>query len=310
MIRTGPVLQQIARNVHELSPDAWIFNYSNPLAMVTWTLLDGHDKAVGLCHSIQSAYIQIAEFLGIPSEEVHYTAGGINHIDFYITLTHKGRDLYPLLLAKKEEILAKMPVLRVKFELLEALGAWPAESEFHQNEYYPWFNKTPKMAEEYAAEIMWGFRVDKEGNSERDQVVEDQIAGKQPIDYRPSHEFGAWMIDSVLTDTPRVVYGNVRNHGLIENLPPQAVVEVPCLVDARGVQPCRLGRIPMPLASVMAPHCALHEMAVEAVKQKDRALIRQAIQADPLSGAVLTLSQIRQMTDELLEENSAYMKDW
>ena len=119
LIRTAPVLEQITANVRELAPNAWIFNYTNPMAMVTWTLLNGHDKVVGLCHSIQGSYHQIAGFLGIPADEIRYTAGGINHIDFYITLTHKGEDLYPLLLAKKDEILAKHPSLRVKFELLE-----------------------------------------------------------------------------------------------------------------------------------------------------------------------------------------------
>lgn len=310
LIRTAPVLEQITATVRELAPQAWIFNYTNPMAMVTWTLLNGHPKVVGLCHSIQGSYHQIAGFLGIPAEEIRYTAGGINHIDFYITLTHKGQDLYPLLLAKRDEILAKHPSLRVKFELLEAIGGWPAEGEMHQNEYYPWFNKTPAMAEQYASETMWGFHFDKRINRELDQIVEDQISGKRPIDYRRSHEYGAWMIDSIETNTPRMVYGNVRNHGLIENLPASAVVEVPCHVDSSGVLPCRIGRIPMPLAAAMAPHCALHEMAVEAVRQKDRTLIRQAIQADPLTGAVLTLPQIRQMTDELLAENREYLREW
>lgn len=310
LIRTAPVLNQITRNVRELAPDAWIFNYTNPMAMVTWTLLNGHDKVVGLCHSIQGSYHQIAGFLGIPADEIRYTAGGINHIDFYITLTHNGKDLYPLLLAKKQEILARHPALRVKFELLESIGGWPAEGEMHQNEYYPWFNKNEGMAREYASETMWGYHFDKRINAELDQIVENQISGKWAIDYHRSHEYGAWMIHSIQTNTPRMVYGNVRNHGLIENLPATAVVEVPCHVDASGVLPCRLGRIPMPLAAAMAPHCALHEMAVEAVARKDRNMVRQAIQADPLTGAVLTLPQIRQMTDELLEENCQYMKDW
>jgi len=310
LVRTAPVLHEITRNVREVAGDAWIFNYTNPMAMVTGTLLAGHEKVVGLCHSIQGAYRELAGFLGIPPEEVRYTAGGINHVDFYLTLTHKGRDLYPLLLEKKQEILAKRPALRVKFELLEALGGWPAECEMHQNEYYAWFNKNEAMAREYASETMWGFHFDKRINGELEQAVEDQISGKRPIDYRRSHEYGAWMIHSIETNTPRMVYGNVRNRNLIENLPATAVVEVPCYVDGSGVLPCRIGRLPMPLAAAMAPHCALHEMAVEAVARRDRTLVRQAIQADPLSSAVLTLPQIRQMTDELLQENAAWMADW
>jgi hypothetical protein len=140
--------------------------------------------------------------------------------------------------------------------------------------------------------------------------VEDQIAGRRPMDYRRSHEYGAWMIHSIETDTPRLVYGNVRNRGLIPNLPRQAVVEVPCHVDANGVTPCRVGAIPLPLAAVMAPHIHCHEMAIQGFLRKDRRLILQAIQADPMTGMVLTLPRIKEMVDELFEENKEYLRDW
>jgi alpha-galactosidase len=312
LVRTGPVIEEMARNLGELAPDAWVFNYTNPLAMVTWMFLAcGHERTVGLCHSIQNSYREIAGFLGIPWEEVRYTAGGINHVDFYLTLTHRGRDLYPMLLAKKDEILAEHPDLRVKFELLEALGAWPAEDQHHQTEYFPYFRKTREMGEErYATETMWGYHFDKRTNAERDRTAEDQIAGRQPIEYERSSEYGAWMIDSIETGTPRMVYGNVRNDGLIENLPPQAVVEVPCHMDANGVSPCRVGRIPLPLAAAMTPHVLCHEMAVEGVRRRDRRLVLQAIQADPMTGAVLTLPQIGEMVAELFEENREYTAGW
>ncbi len=312
LVRTGPVVQQIARNVRELAPNAWVFNYTNPMAMITWMFLaSGCERAVGLCHSIQGSYREIAAYLGVPWEEVRYTAGGINHVDFYLTLTHNGRDLYPLLLAKKDEILAEHPDLRVKFELLEHLGAWPAEGQHHQTEYYPYFRKTREMGEgRYAIETMWGYHFDKRVNGELDQIAEDQIAGRRPIKYERSHEYGAWMIDSIETDTPRLVYGNVRNGGLIENLPPQAVVEVPCHVDSAGVRPCRVGALPLPLAAAMTPHVLCHEMAVRAVLEKDRRLALQAVQADPMTAAVLTLPEIRQMVDELFEANRDYVEGW
>jgi len=312
LIRTAPVVQEVVRNIQATAPDAWVFNYTNPMAMITWMFLtSGHERTVGLCHSIQGSYREIAGFLGIPGSEVQYTAGGINHIDFYLTLTHKGKDLYPLLLAKKDEILAKHPDLRVKFELLESLGAWPAEGQHHQTEYYPWFRKTREMGEKhYAVETMWGCHFDQRINGELDQIVEDQIAGRRPMDYRRSHEYGAGMIHSIETDTPRLVYGNVRNRGLIPNLPRQAVVEVPCHVDANGVTPCRVGAIPLPLAAVMTPHVLCHEMAIAGFLRKDRQLILQAIQADPMTGMVLTLPKIREMVEELFEANKDYMKDW
>lgn len=312
LIRTGPVIEEIVRNVKDVAPNAWVFNYTNPMAMITGALLAcGHQRSVGLCHSIQGSYREIAGLLGVPADEVRYTAGGINHVDFYLTLTHNGRDLYPELLEKKDEILAEHPGLRVKFELLESIGGWPAEGQHHQTEYYPWFRKNREMAEQhYAVETMWGYTFDKRMDTELDQMAEDRISGKEPISYERSHEYGAWMIHSIETDTPRVVYGNVANRGLIENLPPQGVVEVPCNVDAAGVRPCRVGRIPMPLAAAMAPHVRCHEMAVEAFMRRDRTLARQAIQADPMTGMALTLHQIRLMTDDLFAANAEYLQDW
>lgn len=312
LIRTAPVVQEVVRNVRETAPHAWIFNYTNPMAMITWmALASGWERTVGLCHSIQGAYWQIAEILGIPAAEVQYTAGGINHIDFYLTLTHKGKDLYPLLLAKKDEVLAKHPQLRVKFELLEHIGYWPAEGEGHQTEYYPWFRKNRKMAEQhYKVKTMFGYRFDKQYNSEKDQSAEDQIAGRKPIDYKRSHEYGAFMVNSIETNTPYLVYGNGRNRGMIENLPPQAVVEVPCHVDGNGVSTCRVGKLPLSLAAVITPHILCHEMAIEGVLNKDRKLIMQAIQADPLTGAILTLPRIKEMVNELFHENREYTRDW
>jgi len=312
LIRTAPVVHEIVRNVKETAPDAWVFNYTNPMAMITWAFLAaGHERTVGLCHSIQGSYRQIADFLGIDWRQVRYTAGGINHVDFYLTLQHEGRDLYPMLLAKKDEILARHPDLRVKFELLEHLGYWPAEGQHHQTEYFPWFRKNRPMGEEhYAIETMWGYHFDKRINAELDRIVENRIAGREPIDYERSFEYGAWMIHSIETDTPRLVYGNVGNRGLIENLPPQAVVEVPCHVDGGGVRPGRVGKLPLSLAAAMTPHVLCHEMAIQGVLHKDRRLIHQAVQADPMTAAVLTLPKIRDMVDELFQENAEYVRDW
>jgi alpha-galactosidase len=311
LIRTGPVLRQLVKNLKELSPNAWVLNYSNPMAMNTWLMLsDGHARTVGLCHSIQAEYKTIAKWLNLPADEIRYTAGGINHINFYLTLEHKGQSLYPALLEQKSRILAEHPSKRVKFELLEYLGGWPAEGEFHQNEYYPWFHKNQEMVTEYASKVMWGHGHDRYWHERLSKQFDDQIAVKIPIDYRPSHEYGAFIIHSIQTNQSRVFHGNVRNAGLIENLPPQAVVEVPCHVDGVGIAPCQVGRIPMPLAAVMNPHIAVHEMAVEAVVRRDRRLVHQAIQADPLTAAVLSLPKISEMVEELFEENREYLDGW
>ena len=312
IVRTAPVMQQIATNLREVAPNAWVFNYTNPMAMVTWSLMDfGHTKTVGLCHSIQGCYKEISAWLGINPDEVRYTAGGINHINFYLKLEHNGKDIYPQLMARKDEILAKHPDQRVKFDLLEYLGYWPAEGPQHQTEYYPWFRKNAELGEQYyACETMWGFKLDKYHNTRLDQFTDEMIAGTRPIDLKASHEFGAYMIHSIETNTPRVIYGNVRNHGLIDNLPQRAIVEVPCLVDGNGIQPCAVGRIPTQLAAVINPHIAVHELAIEGVKQKDRRLLTQAIQADPLTSAICTLPNIKKLADELMAENSEYMTQY
>ena len=311
LVRTAPVLREIARNLREVAPGALLLNYANPMAMNTWVLLDeGHARTVGLCHSIQYMARVLAEWLNLPPGEVRYTAGGINHVDFYLTLAHRGRDLYPDLLARRDEVLARHPEERVRFELLEHLGYWPAEGPHHQSEYYPWFRKDAAAADRYAVESFWGLNHDKEMNRLRTAEVADMIDGRRPIPRERSLEYGAHILHAVEAGEPLVFYGNVRNEGLIENLPADAVVEVPCCADAAGVRPCRVGRIPPQLAAAMTPHIHVHRLAVEAVARRDRRLLCQAIQADPLTGAILTLPRIRQMVDELAEENRDYLRDW
>ena len=310
-VRTAPVLKKLVEDLQQVAPCAWLLNYANPMAMNLWAIRDcGYTRAVGLCHSIQSTYRTVARWLGIPHEEVTYTAAGINHVNFYLTLEHQGRDLYPDLQAASERIIAQGPQTRVWFDLLEALGHIPAEGPAHQLEYYPWFRKTQAQVEHYAVETGWGYRLDMRLAQERIAEVEAQVAGRMPVSYECSREYGAGIIHALETEAVFSFYGNVPNHGLIENLPPQAIVEVPCLANKHGLFPCRMGRIPAPLAAVMAPHIAIHEMAVSGTFRKERRLIQQAIQGDPLTAAVLTLAQIRDLVDELFEANRDYTAEW
>lgn len=311
IVRTSPVLQQIAANVRQVAPKAWILNYANPMAMNTWTLLScGHKQTVGLCHSIQGCYAGIAKTLGIDLAEINYTAAGINHVDFYIRLEHKGRDIYPLLKAAAAEEIKKNPHEKSRFELLEYLGHFPAEGPWHQTEYYPWFRKNQQTIGEYSAEDAWGYNIDMKMNKTKIEETEDQIAGRKPISYTPSEEYGAKIIHSLETGQLRLFYGNVRNEGLIDNLPREAVVEVPCAVDKNGIQPVKVGNIPPQLAAVMRPHISVHELAVQGALTKNRRLIEQAVMMDPLTGAILTLPKIRAMVKEMFEVNKDYVADW
>jgi len=311
IIRTAPVLQGLAEDLKAVAPNAWVLNYANPMSMNCWTMLDcGHERTVGLCHSIQGAVGEIGHWLEIPADDIRYTAGGLNHVNFYLTLEHEGRDIYPKLAACAERVIERRPAERVRFELLKYLGYWPAEGAHHQSEYSPYFRKDARRVEHYGAETYWAYNHDSRHIARRAEEIDKQIAGELPISYERSGEYGAPIIHSIETNRPRCFYGNVRNSGLIENLPAQAVVEVPCLVDANGISPCRVGRVPPQLAAVMQPHVSVHEMAVAAAMNKDRDLARKAIQADPLTAAVLTLPEIERMTEELFEENADYLDGW
>jgi len=310
-LRTSPVLQGVVRDLKEVAPDAWILNYANPMAMNTWTLRQcGHTKSIGLCHSIQHSIGSISQWLGIPKDEIRYTAGGINHVDFYLTLTHKGEPLYPKLLAASAQILAKEPHERPRFDLLKYLGHFPAEGSWHQSEYYGWFRKNQKTIDEYAVESFWGYKVDSHGMELRQKEIEAQLAGTMPIIYERSFEYGSEIIHALEGHQTMTFYGNTINHNLIENLPYDSLVEVPCTAEKNGIFASRVGRIPTQLAAVMTPHIHVHEMAVRAALTGDRTLARMAVQQDPLVQAICTLPQIAEMVDELFLENEAYLKHY
>ncbi len=155
LVRTAPVLFELARNLRETAPNAWVLNYANPMAMNTWTLIgSGHEKTVRLCHSIQGSYREVAKWLNLPAEEIQYTAAGINHVNFYLTLEHKGRNLYPDLLAAAERVIKESPREKVRFELLRHFGHWVAEGPEHQSEYTPYFRKSQATADHYSSETM------------------------------------------------------------------------------------------------------------------------------------------------------------
>ena len=310
-IRTAPVLKQLAADVLAYAPNAWVLNYANPMSMNVLTLTrSGLKRVVGLCHSIQHLYHLFGRWLDIPREEIHYTAGGINHINFYLTVTHKGENLYPRIAALKDRILKESPAEIVRFDLLENLGYFPAEGPFHQSEYYAWFRKNEDEIKRTHAHAFWGYEIDSAGFKTRVTEIEEQISGRKPISYERSLEYGAQIVQALEGGPVEMFYGNVPNGGLIENLPSDAIVEVPCVVNRNGIVAGRVGNIPTQLAAVMRPHIGLHDLAVRGTLEKDRRLIYQAVQCDPLTSAVLPLPSIRKMVDEMFAANASYVSDW
>ncbi len=312
IVRTAPVLEKLVDDLKELAPNAWVINYSNPMAMNTGVLFKrGHKRTVGLCHSIQGCPSwAIGPWLGIKPEEIDYVAAGINHRNYYLKLEHKGRDLTPELLKAEKRIVKEKPAEKLRFEILKYLGHFPAEGPDHQAEYYPWLMKDEKTGASYGARAGIGYEWDFNNFKKRTEQVREQVEGKTPISYERSHEYSARVVHSLVTGELVKIYGNVPNDGLVSNLLPGCIVEVPCMVDRNGITPCAMGAIPPQLAAAMSPHVFLNEMAVDAVLTKDKVLLRQALQADPLTGAILTLPKIESMLNELLKANKSYLKGW
>ncbi|MFD9634588.1 family 4 glycosyl hydrolase, partial [Streptomyces violascens] len=233
-LRTFPLLRSLAADMAELCPDAHLLNYTNPMAM---NLLYLHRvapalRAVGLCHSVYWTMRDLSELIGTPFEEVSYLAAGVNHQSWVLRFERAGQDLYPLL----DEAIAKDPELlrRVRVDMYRRLGHYPTETSEHSSEYVPWY--LHHDAEIDRLRLPVGVYLDiVEENLATYARTRDALASGRPLPVEGTMEYAPQIIHSIVTGTPRTVYGNVPNHGLIDNLPADSVVEVPCLADALGV---------------------------------------------------------------------------
>ena len=311
-LRTIPVLLDICRDMEALCPDVTFLNYVNPMAINTWAISRASAiKTVGLCHSVQGTAMQLATDVSVPYNAINYLCAGINHMAFYLRLEHNGEDLYPQLFKVIEE--GRVPDWnRVRYEMLKRLGYFVTESSEHFSEYVPWFIKRDRP------DLITRFNVPLDEYIRR---CEDQIAGweamrvefedrSRAITVTPSKEYGSLIIHSLETGTPRVIYGNVMNDGLIDNLPGECCVEVPCLVDRNGIQPTRIGKLPPHLAALIQTNINVQGLTVEAALTRQRHYIYQAAMLDPHTGAELDLDQIWALVDELIAAHGDWLPDY
>jgi len=299
-LRTIPVMQGIARDMFELCPDAWLLNYTNPMAMLCWSVYAGTPikRVVGLCHSVQWTTRGLAELVGVPYEEVEYLGAGVNHQAWILQFRHRGRDLYPLL----DEAIERDPELRrrVRVEMYRRLGYFPTESSEHSAEYLPWFMRSDEMIERFRVPVDEYVRRSEE-NLREYEAMRRTLAEGGSFEIERSLEYASLIIHSIATGEPRVIYGNVPNHGLISNLPLGACVEVPCLVDGNGVQPTAVGSLPPQLAALNRTFLNVCELTVRAALEGDRTHVVHAALLDPNTSATLSPEQIEQMVDALVE---------
>jgi alpha-galactosidase len=306
-LRTIPVLLSICRDMEDVCPDVTFLQYVNPMAMNCWAISRATKiKTVGLCHSVQGTSEQLAHDIGVPIEQINYICAGINHMAFYLRFERDGVDLYPLI----RQVLADGRVPdwnRVRYEVFKRVGHFVTESSEHFSEYVPWFIKRDR------SDLIEEFNIPLDEYITR---CENQIAGwhrmradlesDKPIEVHRSHEYGSLIIHSMETNQPRVVYGNVPNYGLIDNLPQGCCVEVPVLVDKSGLQPTKIGALPPQLAAMMQTNVNVQSLVVEAALTGKREHIYHAAMLDPHTAAELSLDQIWALVDDLIAAHG----DW
>jgi alpha-galactosidase len=298
-LRTIPVMLGIGNDLHDLAPDAWLLNYTNPMAILIQAYAEGspHKQVVGLCHSVQNTTRQMAELAGVPFDEVTFTGAGVNHQAFILRFERDGEDLYPLL----DEAIAEDPELarRVRVEMYKRLGYFPTESSEHSSEYLPWFLHHPELVDRYRLEPGEYVRRSLENLQEYDDVKQ-ALATDGALPDERSYEYAPEIIHSITTGTERVIYGNVRNDGLIAELPGQSAVEVPVLVDRTGLRPTIVRDYPAQLAALNRTFLNVADLTVRAALDGDPAHVRHAAMLDPNTAASLTLDEIDAVVDELL----------
>ena len=308
-LRTIPVMLGIAGDMTELCPGAWMLNYTNPMAMNCWAWYAGsrHQNIVGLCHSIQNTSRQVAEYVGVSPEEITFHGAGVNHMSWVLRVEHDGRSLYPALdaaIAADPEGLGR----HVRVEVYKRFGYFPTESSEHFAEYVPWFMRDDGEIERLRIPVDEYVRRSEE-NLELYAGEKRMLAAGEPFVIELSGEYAALIIHSMVTGVPRTVYGNVRNTGLITNLPEDACVEVPCLVDRAGLQPTHVGDLPAQCAALDRTFLNVVELTVRAALEGDRRRVLQAVTLDPNAAAVLSLAQMEDLVDEMLAAERELMPD-
>ncbi len=324
-IRTVPHLWSICDDMLEVCPDAIMLQYVNPMAINTWAIAERYPtiRQVGLCHSVQGTAYELARDLDIPVSSLRYRAAGINHMAFYLNFEQQlpdgsFRNLYPDLVRGYREGRFPKPSHwnsrcpnKVRYEMLTRLGYFVTESSEHFAEYTPWFIK------EGRDDLIDRFGIPLDEYPKRciEQIARwkaeaERYRSATTIEVKESHEYASEIMNSRWTGQPSIIYGNVRNTGLITSLPEGCAVEVPCLVDQNGIQPTHIGQLPPQLTALIRTNINVQELTVRALLTENRDHIYHAAMMDPHTGAELDLDQIWSLVDELLVAHDAWLPEW
>ncbi|MCM1988671.1 alpha-glucosidase/alpha-galactosidase [Oceanirhabdus seepicola] len=306
-LRTIPVLFDFAKDMEEVCPDAWLLNYTNPMATLTGAMLRGTNiKTVGLCHSVQSCAKNLLKGLDIPIDDIQWKIAGINHMAWLLEISRNGQDLYPEI--KRSALERETPHHdMVRYEIMNQFGYYVTESSEHNAEYMPYFikSKYPELIERY------NIPLDEYPRRCIEQIKKWSEMGKEIInnnnlEHKRTTEYASYIMEAMETDSPYKIGGNVLNTGLITNLPNDAVVEVPCMVDRNGVMPCYIGDLPQQLAALNRTNINTQLLTIEAALTGKKEYIYQAAMLDPHTSAELSIADICSLCDDLIEAHG----DW
>lgn len=321
-LRTIPVWLDVLRDVERLCPGALVLNYTNPMNMLCLAAARAVPgvQVVGLCHSVQGTSDLLARRAGVPYAEMRWECAGINHLAWFTRLEHEGRDLYPSLKEKARRDLAGDPADPadaadlVRKDMMLHFGAFITESSGHLSEYLPYYRKRRDLFPRYLRPGYDGESAFYANNwpqwrAQADQERGEMLRGERAFERTRSWEYASWIIEACEKHQPFRIHGNVSNAGgrLIENLPADGCVEVACLVDGNGVQPTRYGKLPAQMAGLCAANMAMFDLGATAAVERSKEAAIHALMLDPLTAAVCSPAEIRQMTEEMFAAEAEFL---
>ena len=311
-LRTIPVMMDFAEDMKAVCPNAWFLNYTNPMAMLTGAMLRMTDiRTVGLCHSVQVCAKSLFESVGMENDpDVQTKIAGINHMAWLLEITKNGKDLYPEIKARAEAITEKHDNM-VRLEIMKRFGYYVTESSEHNAEYMPFFIK-----DKYP-ELIDRFNIPLDEYPRRcirqieDWKTRSETLTRDPnLSHERTHEYASYIIEAMVTNKPYKIGGNVLNTGLITNLPRNAVVEVPCLVDASGVSPTYIGDLPEVCAALNRTNINVQLLTIEAARTLRKDYIYQAAMMDPHCQSELSIDDIVKLCDALIEAHKGWLPEF
>lgn len=315
-LRTIPVMLDIVKDMERYCPNAVLLNYTNPMAMLCRAMQrKTFIRLTGLCHSVQGTAMMLSYWIGASYKEITYTCAGLNHMAWYLKYDWNGKDAYPLI---RKAVTERPQIYNheiVRNEMFLHLDYYVTESSGHNSEYNAWFRKRPDLIEKYCTtgtgwnpgEYAYILKEYQNAESSWKDEARQWFADETPIELERGEEYAASIINALMGGEPFSFNGNVANTGLVTNLPEGACVEVPVWVSRKGFEPVHVGALPPQCAALTNLTAQIEEMAVEGALTGDPRLVFQAICYDPLTSAVLSLAEIRQMVNQMFEQNKAYL---